>query len=149
MLSHSTCNSNSSSYKALAWLQLDMKLYVYRYLTWPTKWFLLIGYKCRNEKFEFYLVGRKSEVETDHKPLISFLGEKDLLQLPLRVLRFKMRLMRYDFSIPIPLAVVCILQIFSAAHPIHPAMRIVIYTIVVWSNVMWPVTLKNNFAPEF
>ena len=38
------------------------------------------GYKCRSEKFDFYLVGRKFEVETDHKPLISFLGEKDLLE---------------------------------------------------------------------
>ena len=74
-----------------------MKLNVYRYLAWPTIWFLLIGYKCRSEKFDCYRVGRKFEVETDHKPLIRFLGEKDLLQLPLRVQRFKKSLMRYDF----------------------------------------------------
>ena len=58
-----------------------------------------LGITWACEKFDFYLVGRKFEVETDHKPLISLLGEKDLSQLPLRVQRFKMRLMRYDFSI--------------------------------------------------
>jgi len=58
---------------------------------------LAITWAC--EKFDFYLVGRRFEIETDHKPLISLLGEKDLSQLPLRVQRFKMRLMRYDFSI--------------------------------------------------
>jgi len=38
-------------------------------------------------------------VETDHKPLVSILGEKDLTSLPIRVQRFKLRLMRYDFEI--------------------------------------------------
>ena len=38
-------------------------------------------------------------METDHKPLIALLGEKDLSQSPVRVQRFKMRLMRYDFVI--------------------------------------------------
>ena len=28
------------------------------------------------EKFEFYLLGRQFEIETDHKPLITVLGEK-------------------------------------------------------------------------
>lgn len=58
---------------------------------------LAITYAC--EKFDYYLVGRKFDVETDHKPLISLLNEKDLSQLPLRVQRFKMRLMRYDFVV--------------------------------------------------
>ena len=51
------------------------------------------------EKFDYYLVGRHFEIETDHKPLISVLGEKDLSQLPVRVQRFKLRLMRYDYDI--------------------------------------------------
>ena len=58
-----------------------------------------LGITWACEKFDFYLVGRKFEVETDHKPLIRLLGEKDLSNLPLRVQRFKMRLMRYDFTI--------------------------------------------------
>lgn len=51
------------------------------------------------EKFDYYLVGRHFEIETDHKPLIPLLGQKDLSDLPLRVQRFKMRLMRYDYRI--------------------------------------------------
>ena len=51
------------------------------------------------EKFDYYLVGRKFEIETDHKPLIAILGEKDLSKLPARVQRFKLRLMRYDYDI--------------------------------------------------
>lgn len=51
------------------------------------------------EKFDYYLVGRKFEIETDHKPLIAILGEKDLSNLPVRVQRFKLRLMRYDYDI--------------------------------------------------
>jgi hypothetical protein len=58
---------------------------------------LAITWAC--ERFDYYLVGRQFEVETDHKPLLSILGEKDLSQLPLRVQRFKMRMMRYDFEI--------------------------------------------------
>ena len=51
------------------------------------------------EKFDYYLVGRKFQIETDHKPLVPILGEKDLSNLPIRVQRFKLRLMRYDFDI--------------------------------------------------
>ena len=51
------------------------------------------------EKFDYYLVGRKFEIDTDHKPLIAILGEKDLSKLPVRVQRFKLRLMRYDYDI--------------------------------------------------
>ena len=58
---------------------------------------LAITWAC--EKFDYYLVGRKFEIETDHKPLISLLVEKDLSQLPLRIQRFKMRLMRFDYQI--------------------------------------------------
>jgi len=58
---------------------------------------LAITWAC--DKFDFYLVGRQFEIETDHKPLVNLLGEKDLSQLPLRVQRFKMRMMRYDFTI--------------------------------------------------
>ena len=58
---------------------------------------LAVTWAC--QKFDFYLVGRRFEVETDHKPLIPLLGEKDLSDLPLRVQRFKLRLMRYDYDI--------------------------------------------------
>ena len=58
-----------------------------------------LGVTWACEKFDYFVVGRKFEVETDHKPLIALLGEKDLTHLPVRVQRFKMRLMRYDFII--------------------------------------------------
>ena len=51
------------------------------------------------EKFDFYLVGRQFEEETDHKPFIPLLGSKDLPELRLRIRRFKMRLMRYCYQI--------------------------------------------------
>ena len=38
-------------------------------------------------------------VETDHKPLVSLLGMKNLEELPVRIQRFKIRLMRFTFTI--------------------------------------------------
>ena len=38
-------------------------------------------------------------LETDHKPLIPFLGQQLLDQLPLRVQRFRLRLMHYSYNI--------------------------------------------------
>jgi len=35
---------------------------------------LAITWAC--EKFDFYVAGRKFEIETDHKPLISILGKR-------------------------------------------------------------------------
>ena len=58
---------------------------------------LAITWAC--EKFDYYLVGRSFQIETDHRPLISLLGDKDLSKLPIRVQRFKLRLMRYAYSI--------------------------------------------------
>ena len=51
------------------------------------------------EKFHFYLAGREFEVETDHKPLVSALGNKELASLPLRLQRFKLRMMAYSYRI--------------------------------------------------
>ena len=58
---------------------------------------LAITWAC--EKFDYYLIGRPFQIETDHKPLIPLLGEKDLSQLPIRVQRFRLRLLRYDYEI--------------------------------------------------
>lgn len=46
------------------------------------------------EKFDFYLDGRHFEEETDKKLLIPLLGSEDLPELPLKIQRFKMTLMR-------------------------------------------------------
>ena len=51
------------------------------------------------EKFADYLIGMNFTVETDHKPLIPLLSTKQLNSLPPRVLRFRLRMDRFDFNI--------------------------------------------------
>ena len=51
------------------------------------------------ERFSEYLVGICFKVETDHKPLVSLLGTKNLEDLPVRIQRFRMRFMRFTFTI--------------------------------------------------
>ena len=50
-------------------------------------------------KFHYYLAGRQFRVETDHKPLVSILGEMELAKLPLRVQRFRLKMIAYSYSI--------------------------------------------------
>ena len=58
---------------------------------------LAITWACK--RFSDYLMGMTFHVHTDHKPLVPLLGSKNLDELPLRVQRFKMRLMRFSFTI--------------------------------------------------
>ena len=51
------------------------------------------------ERFQDYLLGLPLILEMDHKPLVSLLGSKDLDQLPARVQRMSMRLMRFTFEV--------------------------------------------------
>ena len=51
------------------------------------------------ERFSMYLLGKSFLLETDHKPLISLLSTKNLDSLPPRILRFCLRMIRYNFSI--------------------------------------------------
>ena len=53
---------------------------------------LALTWAC--ERFQDYLVGLQFHTETDHKPLVPLFGKKLLDELPLRVQRFRMRLMR-------------------------------------------------------
>ena len=46
-----------------------------------------------------YLLKKLFSVETDHKPLVPFLSRKHLDDLPPCILRFRLRLARYDYSI--------------------------------------------------
>ena len=50
------------------------------------------------EKFSDYLLGKHFVMETDHKPLVSLLGNKNLDNLPPRVLRFRLRLSRFMYT---------------------------------------------------
>ena len=51
------------------------------------------------ERFSNYILGKDIIIETDHKPLVSLLGSKNLFDMPPRIQRFKMRLMRYSYKI--------------------------------------------------
>ena len=51
------------------------------------------------EKFADYVIEKPILLETDHKPLVPLLGKTNLDCLPPRVLRFQIRLMRFDYSI--------------------------------------------------
>ena len=51
------------------------------------------------ERFSDYILGKTITIETDHKPLVPLLSTKHLDNTPPRVLRFRLRLMRFDYSI--------------------------------------------------
>ena len=45
------------------------------------------------------MIGLTFSIETDHKPLVPLLSAKNLDELPLRVQRFHLRMMRFNYSI--------------------------------------------------
>jgi transposase InsO family protein len=51
------------------------------------------------ERFSTYVIGKPIKLETDHKPLVPLLGKTNLDSLPPRVLRFRIRLMRFHYTI--------------------------------------------------
>ena len=51
------------------------------------------------EHFSDYITGRQVLIETDHKPLVPLLNTKHLDSLPPRVLCFRLRLMRFDYTV--------------------------------------------------
>ena len=58
---------------------------------------LAVTWAC--ERCHDYLLGLHFEMQTDHKPLVPLLSCMALEELPLRVQRFRLLLMRYDFTI--------------------------------------------------
>ena len=58
---------------------------------------LAITWGC--ERFSSYILGKHITLETDHKPLVPLLSYKLLDNLPPRVLRFRLRLMKFDYNI--------------------------------------------------
>ena len=51
------------------------------------------------ERFVDFIVGKHIENETDHKPLIPLPGCKDLDHLHPRILRFRLQLDRFSYSV--------------------------------------------------
>ena len=60
---------------------------------------LAITWAC--EKFHDYILGKLITIKTDHKPLVPLLGTKKLNSLPPRVLRFRLWLERYTYTIDV------------------------------------------------
>lgn len=58
---------------------------------------LALTWAC--ERFQEYLLGMHFQLHTDHKPLVSLLGSKALDSLPVRVQCFRLRLMRFKYTI--------------------------------------------------
>ena len=51
------------------------------------------------ERSAEYVISKSIILETDHKPLVPLLGSKSLDLLPPHVLRFRLRLMRFQYTI--------------------------------------------------
>ena len=58
---------------------------------------LALTWAC--EHFTQYLLGINFQLETDHKPLVPLFTSKNLEDLPIRIQRYRMRMMRYQFTI--------------------------------------------------
>ena len=50
------------------------------------------------DKFSNFIIGKNFEIESDHKLLVPLLSSKHLDTLLPRILRFRLRLGRYDYS---------------------------------------------------
>ena len=58
---------------------------------------LAVTWAC--EKFSDYLIGLTFKIETDQKPLVPLLGNKRLDDMPPRIQHFRMRLMRFTYTV--------------------------------------------------
>ena len=58
---------------------------------------LAVTWACT--KFTDYILGCKFVIESDHKPLIPLLNSKHLDSLPPRILRFRLRLAKFDYTV--------------------------------------------------
>ena len=58
---------------------------------------LAITWAC--ETFSDYILGKSITIETDHKPLVPLLGTKQLDKLLPRILRFRLRMDRFTYTI--------------------------------------------------
>ena len=58
---------------------------------------LAVTWACEN--FSTYILGKKTVIETNNRPLVSLLGGKYCDKLPPRILRFYLQMSRFDFSI--------------------------------------------------
>ena len=82
--------------KPVAYISRSMTLTEQRYAQ-IEKEALALTWAC--ERFTDYLIGLEFHIHTDHKPLVPLFSTKRLEELPVRVQRFRLRMMRYQFTI--------------------------------------------------
>ena len=58
---------------------------------------LAFAWAC--ERLSDYLIGLRFHIQTDHKPLVPLFSSRNLDELPIRIQRFRMRMMRFLFTI--------------------------------------------------
>ena len=85
-----------SEWKPVAYASCTMSKTKQRY-SQIEKEALALVWAC--EKFSGYIIGKRIHLETDHKPLVLLLSKTHLDHLLPHVLRFRLRLMQFDYSI--------------------------------------------------
>ena len=88
--------NNASEWRPVAYASRSLSETERRYAQ-IEKEALAVTWSC--EKFSDYILGSRFEIETDHKPLVPILSTKHLNDLPPRVLRFRLRMAKFDYSI--------------------------------------------------
>ena len=58
---------------------------------------LAVTWACN--KFADYIVGKHFLIESDHKPLVLLLNSKQLNHLPPRIVRFRLRMGRFNYTV--------------------------------------------------
>ena len=58
---------------------------------------LAVTWAC--ERFRDFLIGLQFHIHTDHKPLVPLFTTKGLDELPVRIQRFRLRLMRFSYTV--------------------------------------------------
>ena len=87
---------NDSSWRPIEYALRSMSATEMRYAQ-TEKEALAVTWTC--VRLSTFILGKKFSIETDHKPLVSLLGTKNLDSLPPRILRFRLRLARFDYTI--------------------------------------------------
>ena len=73
------------------------------------------------ERFQEYLLGKHFKLETDHKPLVPLLSSKSIDEMPIRIQRFRLRLMRFSYDICyVPGTQICTANTLSRAPITEP-----------------------------
>ena len=85
----------TGEWKPIAYISRALTVTEQRY-TQIEKEALAVTWAC--EWFRDYLVDLHFHIETNHKPLVPLLTSKNLDELPIRVQRFRLRLMRFSYS---------------------------------------------------